>query len=89
MSAAAPTTACTNLGAIVRATLRAPTIVAIVAVVLSTGPAPSAGPAPAAPTAGASTQAHGDRDKTCVAWTDGCARCRIGSERAHGRDVSA
>jgi hypothetical protein len=35
---------------------------------------PSA-PAPQAPTSDASIHGYGDRDKTCVAWTDQCRAC--------------
>jgi hypothetical protein len=40
----------------------------------STEPAP----APQAPTSDASIHGYGDRDKTCVAWTDTCRTCERG-----------
>jgi hypothetical protein len=44
----------------------------------TSAPAPAPAPAPAAPAADASIHAYGDRDKTCLAWTDQCRSCTRG-----------
>jgi hypothetical protein len=41
----------------------------------SSEPAPAPTPAPAPESSEASIHAYGDRDKTCVAWTDKCRSC--------------
>ena len=50
----------------------------------SQDPAPA--PAPPSPPASTSTEAsihgYGDRDKTCVAWTDTCRHCERGDNDA-------
>jgi hypothetical protein len=42
------------------------------------GPAPAPSPAPPAASTEASIHGYGDRDKTCVAWTDTCRHCERG-----------
>src|SRR4051812_47133335 len=45
-------------------------------------PAPAPAQAPAADAAEASVHAYGDRDKTCLAWTDKCRSCARGDAAA-------
>ena len=56
-------------------------VAAVVAQTPDPGPAPA--PAPPAPTSTeASIHGYGDRDKTCVAWTDTCRHCERGDDDA-------
>jgi len=49
----------------------------------SSGPAPAPTPAPSSESAAeASIHAYGDRDKTCLAWTDRCRTCARGDADA-------
>ena len=48
----------------------------------SSEPAPAPTPAPAPESSEASIHAYGDRDKTCLAWTDKCRSCARGAEDA-------
>lgn len=62
-----------------------PTLLALV-VLGSSGAhvlAQSAAPAPAPPATEAAIHGYGDRDKTCLAWTDQCRSCT----RADGDEV--
>src|SRR5215471_12153411 len=46
-------------------------------------PAPAPAPSPPAPTSTeASIHGYGDRDKTCVSWTDTCRHCGRGDDDA-------
>jgi hypothetical protein len=64
----------------------------IIAVALSSSAAaalaqaqdPAPAPAPSSPSTNteASIHAYGDRDKTCVAWTDTCRHCERGDNDA-------
>ena len=49
----------------------------------SSGPVPAEHPA-ASPTSDASIHGYGDRDKTCLSWTDTCRAC----ERGDGDSIS-
>ena len=50
---------------------------------LAQTPDPAPPPAPAPPTsAEPSIHGYGDRDKTCVAWTDTCRHCERGDNDA-------
>jgi hypothetical protein len=44
-------------------------------------PAPAPAPPPA-PAADASIHGYGDRDKTCLSWTDKCRTCERGANDA-------
>jgi hypothetical protein len=43
---------------------------------------PASAPTPQAPAAEPSIHAYGDRDKTCLAWTDKCRSCERGDDDA-------
>jgi hypothetical protein len=45
-------------------------------------PAPAPAPAPPATSTEASIHGYGDRDKTCLAWTDKCRHCERGNDDA-------
>ena len=41
---------------------------------------PATAPAPPAPSVEPSIHGYGDRDKTCVSWTDTCRHCERGDD---------
>jgi len=54
------------------------TIVVALWLSIATGEAQTPAPAPPSPAAESSIHAYGDRDKTCIAWTDTCRTCTRG-----------
>jgi hypothetical protein len=50
--------------------------------------AQTAAPAPAPPAAEAAIHGYGDRDKTCLAWTDQCRSCtRADNDEVHCSNI--